>query len=138
MIRRIQSPLSLLPVLLLAAVGLAQNQPPSSRPAPQISGRFIATDGTRSLTLHYETKGHPRPFTGVLQSTCMLPGTSRPLDLKAIPLGTPMTVYYVRTKVGKESQNVILSMRFDNVPGGSTLPKGEIFPCFKPAAQSVR
>ncbi len=128
----------MLPVLLLAAIGLAQNQPSHSRPAPQIAGRFIATDGNRSLTLHYETNGHPTPFIGVLQSTCTLPGKRESLDLKAIPLGTPMTVYYVRTKVGKESQNVILSMRFDNVPSGSALPKGEIFPCFKPAAQTAR
>jgi hypothetical protein len=64
-------------------------------------------------------------------------GKSEPLDLKTIPLGTPMTVYYVRRQVGKESQNIVLSMRFDSVRSGSTLPKGEILPCFKAAGQAT-
>lgn len=143
MTNRIQSPLWVLPLLLLAAVGLTQNQPPRSGSVPQIAGRFLDTDGTRSLSLHYELKGHPKAFIGFLQSTCMLPpnsksGKSEPLDLKKIPLGTPVTVYYVRHQVGKESQNIILSMRFDNVPSGSALPKGEIVPCFKGAGQAAR
>jgi hypothetical protein len=132
-------------ILLLVATGLAQNQPaaPPARPVPQIAGRFIATDGTRSLTLHYELKGRPRTFIGFLHSTCMLPAGSKsggrePLDLKAVPLGTSMTVYYVRHLIGKESQNIILSMRFDRVPSGSVLPKGVIFPCFKAAGQLSR
>src|SRR5262249_43288954 len=138
LISQIQSHVCVLTILFLAAAGLAQNQPvlPPSRPVPQIAGRFIDTDGTRSLTMHYERNGRPEPFIGFIHSTCMLPagsksGGSEPLDLKAIPLGTPMTVYYVRRQVGKESQNIVLSMRFDRVPSGSALPGGVIFPCFK-------
>jgi len=145
LIRQFRWPVWVLPILFLVATGLAQNQPapPRSRPAPQIAGRFIDTDGTRSLSVHYERNGHPTNFIGFIQSTCMLPagsksGQNKPLDLKAIPLGTPMTVYYVRRQVGKESQNVILSIRFDRVPSGSTLPRGVIVPCFKAAEQGTR
>lgn len=142
LIRQIQSPVWALPVLLLASLGHTQNQRPRSGPVPQIAGRFIATDGTRSLTLHYEIRGHPRTFTGLIHSTCMLPapksGKSEALDLKVIPLGTPMSVYYVRRKLREGSLNIILSMRFDNVPSGSALPKGVIFPCFKAAGQATR
>jgi hypothetical protein len=145
LISRIQSHVWLLRILFLAAAGLAQNQPvpPRSRPVPQVAGRFIDTDGTRSLTMHYELKGRPKTFVGFIHSRCMLPagsksGGSEPLDLKAIPLGTPMTVYYVRRQVGKESQNIVLSMRFDRVPGGAALPGGVIFPCFKAAGQTTR
>jgi len=145
LISQIKSPVGVLLITLLAAAGLTQNNSAlsHSHPAPQIAGRFIDTDGARSLTLHYELKGRPKTFVGLLHSTCMLPsdsksGKSEPLDLKAIPLFAPMTVYYVQRQAGKGSQNIILSMRFDRVPSGSALPEGLIFPCFKAAGQALR
>ncbi len=47
-----------------------------------------------------------------------------------------MTVFYVRHaekgKVGKPSENVILGIRIDRLPGrSSTLPQGVNIPCFK-------
>src|SRR5262245_463036 len=117
---QIQSGVWVLLMPLLVMSGFAQDKAASSHPhpAPQIAGRFIDTDGTRSLTLHYRRNGGPQTFVGFIQSSCMLPagsksGESKPLDLRAIPLFTPMTVYYVRRQLGKESQNIILSMRFD-------------------------
>ncbi len=141
-IGHVQTPMWVLPILLLVATGFGQNQPkpPRSRPVPQISGRFIDTDGTHSLSLHYERKGQAKIFVGAIHSTCMLPGDtksgkSEPLALKAIPLGTPMTVYYESQRTGKASHNVILAMRFDRVRTGSALPAGIVFPCFKSAPQ---
>jgi len=107
-------------------------------PAPQIAGSFIDTDGKQRLTLQYRRNSQPEVFTGTIHSTCMLPadstsGESKPLDLSTIPLGTQMTVYYVRHVVGKQSQNVILTLRFDHVRRGSVLPIGVYVSCFKAA-----
>jgi len=121
---------------------IAQQKASSSqpRPAPRVIGRFLYTDGARRLALRYRHGSKSETFTGTVQSTCMLPppskaGDSKPLDLSAIRIGTPMTVYYVtRVQPGKPAkppQNVILSLRFDRVSAGSTLPAGVIIPCFK-------
>jgi len=125
LVSQIQSGVRLLVMLFSVMDGFAQAKAASSSlyPAPQIAGRFVATDGSRSLTLHYVRNAQPKTLTGLIQSRCMLPagstsGESKPLDLSAIPLGTPMTEYYVRRQLGKDSQNVILSMRFDVVRGG--------------------
>jgi hypothetical protein len=127
--------------LLLTPLALVAQQKPAPsypHPAPQIQGRFIDTDGTRSLTLHYVRGSRPHTFFGAIQSTCMLPANSqsresKPLNLSAIPLGTQMTVYYVHRTVGKQSENVIMAVRFDSVQPGSTLPQGVYIPCFKAA-----
>ncbi len=123
---------------LLVMSGFAQEKPASSlpHPPPRIAGRFIDTDGTRSLTLHYARNGQPERFIGFIQSTCMLragskSGEGKPLDLTSIPAGTPMTVYYVPHRIGKKTENIILSMRFDRVRSGSPLPQGVNIPCFK-------
>src|SRR5215472_1464987 len=50
--------------------------PSHPRPAPQISGIFIDTDGHR-LMVQYRHDGQPNMFTGALQATCMLPGETK-------------------------------------------------------------
>jgi hypothetical protein len=132
--------------LLLAAVLpsslIGQKAAAPSHPAPEITGRFIDSDGTH-LRLHYVRNARAETFIGAIQSTCMLPseskpGESKPLNLSTIPIGTLMTVYYVRHavsgKAGKAPENIVLGIRFDRVPDrGSTLPKGVNIPCFKAA-----
>jgi hypothetical protein len=58
-------------------------------------------------------------------------GESKPLDLSTIPTGTRMTVSYVSRGADKQSQNIILAVRFDSVLPGSALPQGVYIPCFK-------
>jgi hypothetical protein len=60
-------------------------------------------------------------------------GESWPLDLSKIPLGTEMSVFYIRHKVGKQLENVIMTVRFDGLQTGSALPQGVYIPCFKAA-----
>lgn len=127
-----------LPVcMLLAAPALLGQQKPArspANPAPQLQGRFIDSDGTH-LTLHYVRDSKPHAFVGSIQSTCFTEpasGESKALNLSAIPLGTEMTVYYLRRKIGKESQNVIMAIRIDRVQGSApALPVGVYIPCFK-------
>jgi hypothetical protein len=88
------------------------------------------------VRLHYARNAQPYTFIGITQSTCMVPdqsksGEGKPLDLSAIPLGTGMTVYFVRRVVGKKSEDVIMAMRFDRLQPGSTLPQGVYIACFK-------
>lgn len=138
---RICSPACILPIVLLSTVMLAQNQPAPSRPrpAPHITGTFIDADATGRLRLTYPHHTKFETFVGTIQSTCMLPADSasaesKPLDLSKTPIGTEMTAYYVRHKVNKNLENVIMAVRFDHVQGqGSTLPVGVYIPCFKPA-----
>ncbi len=126
------------PLLMLLPVvaGVAQDKTTPSRPhpAPQIAGRFIDSDG-RSLLLHTYNEGRAKPFTGLIQSACMVPagakGESKPLNLKAIPLGTAITVFYFPRRVRKSSQNIILALRFDRVPTDSGFPQGVVIPCVK-------
>ena len=137
---RICSPACILPIVLLSTVMLAQNQPAPSRPrpAPHITGTFIDADATGRLRLTYPHHTKFETFVGTIQSTCMLPADSKSheskaVNLSAIPVGTQLTVYYVRHNVGKELQNVILAIRFDLVEGqGSTLPIGAYIACAKP------
>jgi hypothetical protein len=130
-------------VALAARTAIPQEKPAlSPRPAPQIAGSFIDTDGKQRLTLQYHRNIQPEVFTGTIQSTCMIPAPSksaesRPLDLSAIPLGTHMTIFYVRHVVGKQSQNVILAVRFDHVRSASALPQGVVIPCVKGGTQST-
>ncbi len=132
-----------------ASVLLTQGAPaPSrSRPAPQVTGRLIETDGARRLTLEYRNSAESGTFTGTIHSTCMLPapskpGETRPLDLSAIPVGTPLTVFYVPRgqtgKPGSRTGNVILALRFGPVGHGSPLPTGVVVPCFRASAAPVR
>jgi hypothetical protein len=130
--------------MLLIPASSAQNKTAAShpRPAPHIAGRFIDTDGHYSLRLHYTRNGHAETFIGVIQSTCMVPdqsksAESKPLDLSSIPLGTSMTVYYVRHTASKNSQNIVMALRFDSVQAGSSLPQGVYVPCFKGAEASA-
>ena len=133
-------PLVLALFVLMGSIVAAQDKaaPSHSRPAPHIAGRFIDFDGTH-LRLHYVRNARAETFMGVIQSTCMLPADSasaesKPLDLSKTPIGTEMTAYYVRHKVDKNLENVIMAVRFDHVQGqGSTLPVGVYIPCFKPA-----
>ncbi len=130
---------ALLMTLTVPAIFAQKKTAPSSpHPAPQITGRFIDTDGARRLTLEYRHDSKLEAFTGTIQSACVVPaqskpGESKPLDLSAIPLGSQMTVFYVRHVVGKQSQNVILALRFDRVRSGSALPAGVVISCVKGA-----
>jgi hypothetical protein len=131
--------------LLLAATAsalLAQEKTPPSRPrpAPRITGVLIDTDGSRRLTLQYHDNAKFGIFTGTTQSSCMLPagpklGESKPLGFSGLPIGTAMTVFYVRheqaAKPGSPQGNMILAVRFDGVRHASTLPAGVVIPCFK-------
>src|SRR5947209_8760577 len=82
--------------LLLAATASAllgqEKTPPSRpRPAPQITGVLIDTDGTRRLTLQYHDKAKFGIFTATTQSSCMLPaggksGENKPLDFSGLPI----------------------------------------------------
>ncbi len=135
-------------IALTASAVVAQEKtaPSRPRPAPQITGRFIDTDGARRLTLQYRHNSKLEAFTGTTQSACVVPaqsnpGESKPLDFSAIPLGTRMTVFYIRhaqrTKVGKPPENVILALRFDGESvSGSKLPEGVAIPCFKGSGQA--
>ncbi len=132
-------------VLTTPAVFAQEGSTSHPRPAPQISGTLLHTDGVR-LSLGYRDNSKPEIFNGTIQSTCMLPAEaksreSKPLELSAVPTGTRMTVFYVSdAKAGqaaKPSGNVILALRFDRVPRESDLPLGVPIPCFK-AAEKVR
>jgi len=125
-----------------AVVAQKKTAPSRPRPAPQLTGRFIDTDRARRLTLEYRHDTKLEAFTGTIQSACAVPvqsnpGESKPLDLSAIPLGTEMTVFYIRHVVGKQSQNVILAIRFDRLHTGSALPQGVVIPCVKASAQTA-
>jgi len=123
----------LLPFPPLAAFAQEKTTPSHPRATPQIAGRFIDSDGTH-LKLHYVRNAQPETFIGTIQSTCIAEfpsGERKPLDLSTIPLGTAMTVYYVRHAVGTKSENVIMAVRFDRLQPGSTLPQGVYIPCFK-------
>lgn len=133
----------------LAAMGQKTAAHSYPRPAPQISGQFLESDGLRRVTLRYKQNSSWQTFTGAVQSPCMLPAISNPaatkvLTLSAIPIGTPMTVFYVRHgekgKPTKTPENLILGLRFDGVPRGLTVPKGVAIPCFKggPASSTKR
>ena len=134
--------------LLMAAVALPllpENKSAGSRlsPTPQISGKFLVADGTRGrITLYYERNLRAETFVGSTQSTCMLPdgfkpGGAKPLDLTTIPLGTRMTVFYVRHAQGKQTANIVLAVRFDQVRSDSRLPVGVNIPCVKSATASA-
>ncbi len=120
-----------------ALIAKTKAAPSNLHPAPHITGTFIDADGTGRLRLTYQGKSKFDTFTGTIQATCMLPppsksGESKPLELSIIPTGTPMTVFYVRRAVGKQSQKVIMALRFDGLPSpGSPLPHGIYIPCVK-------
>ena len=126
-------------VPLTASVLIAQKKtaPSHPHPAPQVSGTFIDADRTgQRLRLTYPLHSKFETFVGTIHSTCMLPppsksGESKPLDLSTIPTGTRMTVSYVSRGADKQSQNIILAVRFDSVLPGSALPQGVYIPCFK-------
>jgi hypothetical protein len=140
LIRQIRSLACVLLLPLLPSVAFAQEKaaPSNPRPAPQVTGKLIDSDGVRRLTLAYKRDSKYETFTGSIHSTCMLPvpstsGNNKALELSAIPRGTLMTAFYVRHAVGKGSENVILEIRFERVPPGAGLPKGVNIPCFKAA-----
>jgi len=127
----------------LPLITLAQRKAAPAQPAPQITGTFLDTDGARRLTLGFRRNSKSETFTGIVQSVCMVPapseaGEGKPLNLSAIPIGTPMTVFYVRHaqmgKPGKPPENVIMALRFDRVPRrGLGVAPGVAIPCFKGA-----
>jgi len=139
---------SLMALTGLAVVAQDKNAPSRPRPAPQVTGKLVGTDGARRLILQYERNSRAETFIGNTQSACTVPGNSKPgerkqLDLSTIPKGTVMTVFYVRHiqvgKLGGRSENVILAMRFDRLPGqDSTLPQGAVIPCAKGAGEATR
>jgi hypothetical protein len=125
------------PLTALALIAQEKTAPSPPRPAPQVTGRLIGTDGARRLSLQYKRSSKYGMFTGTIHSTCMLPapsksGEGKPLKLSAIPIGTIMTAYYVSRALGKHTENVIMEIRIDRLPGsGSMLPRGVNIPCFK-------
>ena len=131
---------SFLAVICARPIG-AQSTPRKSpsRPAPQISGKFLETDGARRVTLAYRGHSGTETFTGQFQSPCLVPdpakkGPGTPLNLSAIRIGTAMTVFYVRHAATKGAvpENRILAVRFDRVRG-LNVPQGTTIPCFKGA-----
>jgi len=132
---------ALLTVTASAQAPRQEDAPSHLRPAPQITGSLIDSDGKHRLSLQYRRNSIRQLFTGAIQSTCMLPsksGESKPLDLSVIPFGTRTTVFYIRHMVGKQSQNVILALRFDRVRSGSTLPQGVVIPCVKSRGETAK
>ncbi len=131
-----------------AKVAQEKNAPSRPRPAPQVTGKLVGTDGSRLMILQYEHDSKSETFVGRIQSACMLPVNSSPaeskqLDLSMIPKQTVLTVFYIRHiqagNVGKRSENVILAVRFDRLHGGdSTLPQGVVIPCVKSAGPATR
>jgi hypothetical protein len=131
---------SLLLMFVSLAIATAQSNatPSKPRPTPRFTGKLVKTDGARQLTLVASKSS--QSFSGSINSTCMVPSKSakrEPLDLSSIPIGTPMTVFYVRhAEKGKPSslaQNVILAIRLNRVGSRSSrLPEGVAIPCFKP------
>ena len=131
---------SLLLIFVSLATATAQNNtsPHKPRPTPRFTGKLVKTDGARQLTL--VASKSLQSFSGTINSTCMVPSKSakrEPLDLSSIPIGTPMTVFYVRhAEKGKPSsfaENVILAIRLNRVGSpNSPLPEGVAIPCFKP------
>ena len=133
---------------LLASPAFAQNKtaPSHPRPAPQVTARFVGTDGARILILEYVHDGKSATFIGRLQSACMVPlnskaGDSKRLDLTTIPKNTVMTLFYARHQASEVGmpENVIMALRFDSLNGAdSSLPQGVVIPCFKGAGQDSR
>ncbi len=137
-------------LILLSPLPTAAQEEPEPfhpHPSPQFTGHFIGTDGAR-LTLQAEHNSQSVIFTGRIHSTCVVPrqskgGEEKPLGVSAIPIGTLMTVFYVRhvdgVPIRRPPENVILGMRFDRLPSdGSKLPQGVAIPCFNAEAQPGR
>ncbi len=136
-------------IVLSPVPAAAQTEPEPSHPhpSPQFTGHFIGTDGAR-LTLQANHNSNSVIFTGRIHSTCVVPrqskgGEEKPLDVSTIPIGTLMTVFYVRhvdgVPIRRPPENVILGMRFDRLrSGGSKLPQGVVIPCFNAEAQPGR
>lgn len=127
----------------LAAMGQKTAARSYPHPAPQVTGQFLDSDGLRRVTLRYKQNSRWQTFTGDIQSPCVLPAESnaapaKVVNLSTIPVGTPMTVFFLRHGVKgtptKAAENVILGLRFDGVPRGFTLPKGVAIPCFNGTA----
>ncbi len=122
--------------LTLTVTAQTNSSSSGSYAAPEVSGRLIDSDGLRRLTIEHQSNSGSQMFSGLLQSTCILPTSSRvgsgtPLDLAAIPRGTPMTLFYVPRK---RAGNAILAIRFDQVSGRtSKFPMGVSIPCFSGA-----
>src|SRR5206468_1902565 len=80
---------ALLTVTASAQAPRQKDAPSRLRPAPQITGSLIDSDGKHRLSLQYHRNSIRELFTGAIQSTCMLPasksGESKPLDLSVIP-----------------------------------------------------
>ena len=128
------------------AIPAQEKRSPQPRATPQFTGELVATDGVR-LTLRSKNGSKSKTFTGTAQSTCIVPQQStsaaKPLRLSEIPIGSLLTVYYVRhsQKIGtsKPSENVILAIRLDSERSErSTLPIGVAIPCFKPADKTSK
>jgi hypothetical protein len=136
----------LVSIVLLQSVAasplMAQNKfaTPRSGPAPQVTGRVVEANQTQ-ITIGYQQNHRAVLFRGTLQSGCSVPATGqsashKELKLMTVPTGTRMTLFYVPRRVANGSKNMILAIRFDDVPRGSTLPHGISIPCFKPVGQT--
>jgi hypothetical protein len=125
---------------VLFAVSQDKTAPSSPRPAPQVSGRLIGTDGIRQLILEYKTTSGTGTFVGNTQSTCKIPANSHPsemslLELSKIPKGSELTLFYIRHEtrgVGtSRRENIVLTIRVDKLRGESPIPQGKMIPCFQ-------
>lgn len=135
-------------VILWSPLAIVAQSKPAQAPrrAPHFTGDLVTTNGARRLTLQTKHDSKSETFTGILQSPCMAPsqvgsGGGKPLNLSTIPVGTRMTVFYVRHgrkgDAARPPENVILAIRLDRVSGrDSSLPQGIFIPCFEPARQS--
>jgi hypothetical protein len=122
-------------VLFVAASALSgMPHAAEKRPAPQVTGRLIGTDGVRQLIVEYKKGAARETFIGNIHSTCELPAKSNssppaPVKLSAIPKGSDLTLFYVRHKQkGGKSENSILAIRFNKLNGDSVLYKGATLP----------
>lgn len=134
-------------ILILAAstrCSMPQQPASTAKPAPQVTGRLIGTDGVRQLIVEYKKGSGRETFIGIIHSACELPaksGGSPPtaLELSAIPKGSDITLFYVRHKEkGGKSENSILAIRFNKLNGDSVLTKGQTIGCYKGTGPSAK
>jgi hypothetical protein len=127
-----------LPFAFSAVLAQERTAPTAPHPPPQLTGRFIGTDGVRQIILEHKGKTGRATFIGTVQSTCMIPANSTssgttPLAVSGIPKGSQITVFYVRhlLKINgtQRVENIILAFRLDRANGDSPIPAGKMISC---------
>ncbi len=131
--------------LVFCVAGIAQKGSAPSGYYPEgyrgdtYTGTVVGT-GEHQITLEYTHKGKTESFTAVASHPCVAPlkakpGAAKEMPLRAIPIGSQITVLYSNKKVKRPDgttgeDHVMIGFAFSKL-NGQTVTDPAMIPCFE-------